>query len=317
MPSYSLNLDNEVIYALNVHIKPKEERPRFKCPECGNRMVFVECERKINHFRHYNISNCEFESEPETEEHYYAKGVVENIFANFVSTSQTTILYGKELPVVDNELDIKKYPDVYLEIPSLGKKIAVEVQYTNYDIRTFRNKILFYAFRNITAIYLFFGEQFQKRFKENNNIYLLKDIEKEIFYKNSLPVHGGYLFYDKNNDPYIEVPQFKPKYKKGNYDYCLALPYDRYVEIACCKTRFIKEFNPVIVKLNDWLYSNCFKQVPMIPSKDLCNHRSTSYQFSDGKIKRYKEVCSICKKFVRWLPKSEAIALGLDDGKSC
>ena len=311
MPSYALNSDNEVIYASSVRIKPKEKRPWFKCPECENRMIFVECERKRNHFRHYRTSNCEFESEPETEEHYYAKDLVENIFATFASMFQEAIRYGKELPVDDRELNIKKYPDVYLEIPHLDRRIAVEVQYANYDIRTFRNKILFYAFRNIIPIYLFFGPQFQRRLKENENIYLLKDIEKEIFYKNGLPLHAGYLFYDKNHDPYVEIPHFKPKYKKGNYDYCAGLPYDRYVEIACCKTRFIKEFNPAIVRLNDWLYSNCFGQVPLIPPRDLCRHPSTSYQFSDGKIKRYKEVCSVCNKFIRWLPNVETRKLGL------
>ncbi|MCP4744887.1 MAG: hypothetical protein GY874_01925 [Desulfobacteraceae bacterium] len=34
----------------------------------------------MNHFRHYKFSNCAFESEPETPEHYYAKRVVERIF---------------------------------------------------------------------------------------------------------------------------------------------------------------------------------------------------------------------------------------------
>jgi len=307
MPSYALTLDNEIIYASNVHTNSKGERPRFKCPECGKRMVFVECEKKINHFRHHNISDCEFESEPETKEHYYAKEVVERIFGAFASSSQITMHFGKELPVVDNDLGIRKYPDVYLEIPSLGKKIAVELQYSNYDIRTFLNKILFYAYRNITVIYLFFGKEFQKRLESNKNIYLLKDIEKEIFYNKKLPAYGAYLFYDKNKVPYVKVHQYKPKYKKGNYDYLLD------IEFVYCKTRFIKGSNTVIAKLDDWLYSKCFKQDPVILSRDLCKHRSTSYQFSDGKIKRYKEVCSTCKKFIRWLPNTDAIALGLNN----
>jgi len=36
-----------------------------------------------------------------------------------------------------------------------------------------------------------------------------------------------------------------------------------------------------------------------------CNHKKSVYIFSDMKIKRYKEACGMCGKFIKWVPNQE------------
>lgn len=310
MPSIALDQNQNPISSFDVKIERYQKRPIFTCPECHKRMVFMDCEKKINHFRHHKLADCEYETEAETPEHYYAKILVEKIFRHFATLTDEKILYRKEYPIIDEKLHIAKYADVYFEMPQVGRKVAVEVQYTNYDIKKFRQKILFYASRNITVVYLFFGENFQKKLNSNKNIYLLKDIEKELFYKNRLPVHGAYLSYDANKIPYAEIPVFTPKYKKGYSLPSFAMSDEIFFESSHCETRFIKDFNPTIYRLKDWLLLLCFEYSYKPPDKNLCKHSQSEFVLNEGKIKRYKEVCKICTKVLRWVPNKEAIFAG-------
>lgn len=47
-----------------------------------------------------------------------------------------------------------------------------------------------------------------------------------------------------------------------------------------------------------------------------CQHIDRKCEMSDGKIKRYKEVCASCGRYMRWVPNVEALALGLNPDES-
>lgn len=49
-----------------------EKRQEFICRFCNKPMVFVDAQLKTKHFRH-KTNICNFQSEPETEEHRYYK----------------------------------------------------------------------------------------------------------------------------------------------------------------------------------------------------------------------------------------------------
>lgn len=47
-----------------------------------------------------------------------------------------------------------------------------------------------------------------------------------------------------------------------------------------------------------------------------CPHSRKERVMSDGKIKRYKEICATCGKYFRWVPNREALELGLKPDES-
>lgn len=305
MPSASINSDGRLVYAENLKFQIGETRPEYACPECSKRMVFVDGTKYAKHFRHYRRSECEYESEPDTKEHSYARGVVESIFRDFSKSDQTCDSH-KEHKIIDAELGIFKFADVYCESEKSHRKLAVEVQQTNYDIRRFLDKIFFYYYRGYTIIYLFIGDEFGKTLNENATIYSLKEIENKIFHEFSLPIWGAYLYYDTNQIPCVEIPTYKPKYKKGSIIY-----YD--IEDAYCATRFIKEFNSQKMRLRDWLSKILYEYDPKYLKSKLHDCKThTRFIKSEKKIVRYKEVCVYCKKTLRWMPNQEALSRGFE-----
>ena len=272
-------------------------------------MVFVDGIKYIKHFRHYRLSNCEYETEPETEGHFYGKKIVEEGFRSF-SENDPTLFFGREYKITDPELGISKYADVYCESKKTGKKLVVEIQQANYDLKTFLDKILFYYYRGYVVVYLFIGNQFGKNISNSKTIYTLKEIESQIFHERSLPIWGAYLYYE-NNLPYVEIPKYKPKYRRGSRAY-----YSEDIDISSsevfCKTRFIKEFNAEKFRLNDWLYNVLYKYHYSHAESVLCNCKRTIFLKSEKKIIRYKEICVYCKRMLRWVPNNEARSRGYE-----
>jgi hypothetical protein len=304
MPSSALSESELLIYAENLKFQINEKRPRYSCPECSKRMIFVDGTKYVKHFRHYRLSDCEFEAEPETEEHLYAKRVVEAILGSF-KKEDPTLLFSREYQIIDAETDMSKYADVYCESKISKKRVVIEIQQTNYNITHFLDKILFYYYSRYDVIYLFIGNQFGKPLEKSSKIYSLKEIENKIFQEKSLPVWGAYLFYDNKKIPFIEIPSYRPKFKRGAYSY---LDFtDKY-----CKTRFIKEFNPERLRLKDWLYKILYEYDHKYVNSKLCDCKRTVYVKSKKKIIRYKEICVYCKKTLRWIPNSEAKIKGLE-----
>lgn len=309
MPSSSINKAGELVYAEKLEFQIGEKRPEFSCPECPNRMVFVDGTKYAKHFRHYRRSECEFETEPDTKEHFYAKGVVEDIFRHF-SESDQTCFFKKEHKITDAEIGMLKYADVYFESKRSERKMVIEVQQANYDIPHFLDKILFYIYRGYTVVYLFIGNQFGKTLSENANIYTLKEIENKIFHEQSLPVWGAYLNYDDKQIPFVEIPTYSQKYKRGASSYYYGEEYD--CSSDYCSTRFIKNFTPRRMRLKDWLFKILYEYDSKYPKSKICNCKRTFFLKSQQKIVRYKEVCAYCKKTLRWVPNKEAQSMGLE-----
>lgn len=309
MPSTSINKDGELIYAENLEFQIDEKRPEYSCPECSNRMVFVDGTKYAKHFRHYRRAECEYETEPETKEHFYAKRVVESIFRNF-SESDQTCFFNKEHKISDAEIETSKYADVYCESKKSARRLVVEVQQANYDITHFLDKILFYIYRGYTVVYLFIGDQFGKTLSDRDTIYTLKEIENKIFQEMSLPIWGAYLHYDSKQIPFVEIPTYSPKYKRGAASYYCDIESN--FSGAYCSTRFIKNFNAQKMRLKDWLFKILYEYDPKYPKSKLCNCKRTGFIKSQKKIIRYKEVCVYCKKTLRWVPNKEAQSMGFE-----
>jgi hypothetical protein len=309
MPSAAINKSEKRVYAEDQNFQFNEKRPEYSCPECSKRMVFVDGTKYAKHFRHYRRSDCEYETEPETKEHFYAKRVVEAIFRHF-SERDSSLLFDREYKITDSEIEISKYADVYCESKESERKLAVEVQQANYDMTRFLDKILFYIYRGYAVIYLFIGDQFGKTLRDRSTIYTLKEIENKIFQEKNLPVFGAYLHYDSKKIPFVEIPTYSQKFKRGAPSYTLDAGTDS--SDAYCSTRFIKNFNPQNMRLKDWLFKILYEYDPKYPRPKPCNCKRTVFIKSQKKIVRYKEVCIYCKKTLRWVPNKETQSTGLD-----
>lgn len=141
-------------------------------------------------------------------------------------------------------------------------------------------------------MYIFIGDDFCNEMKQN--IYSLKEIEKKIFIEKEYfdTVVGCYLKKD-----FITIPIFKEKHAKGRTGYCTH--------------RFIMDYKETRkLPLSDYL-DNIVKysiKMPFIPPQ--CNHNETIYEKYIKEPVRYKEICLLCGKFIKWVPNEEAIAKG-------
>jgi len=275
MPLTAKTNSGERVFAPELGDKNQE----FFCPFCNAQMSFVDAEVRIKHFRHLVKAQCSYE--PETEEHEHYKYAVYKSL-NAAGIGNVFIEHPVE----------KLIADVYLE--RSGKpNVAFEIQASNYNISKYEDKIAYYAFRDILLVYIFIGDVFCNEVRPN--IYSLKEIEKRIFdeKKYNDTVIGCYM-----NEDIITKPSFFPKYAKGGDGFC--------------SNRFIMSYDGTKrMKIDEYLtYVNNF--VVALRYLPKCLHGATTFEKHRGKITRYKVVCAICKKFIKWLPNNEARNLGLD-----
>ena len=275
MPLTALTKSGERVFAPELNYKNQD----FFCPFCKAPMSFVDATLKIKHFRHLIKASCDYEAETEEHENYKYS------------------VYRK-LKAIGNGNVFIEHPvgsliaDVYWE--RRGKPdIAFEIQATNYSASKYENKIAYYAFRHILTVYIFVGDVFCNEVRPN--IYSLKEIEKRIFDENTYldTVIGCYL-----NGDVVTKPFFSKKYAKGGDGYCtnrFIMRYDGTKEISL--TEYLREVDKHII-------AN-----PYFPE---CSHKETVFEKSTGKIPRYKVVCAVCRKFIKWLPNNEARNIGLD-----
>jgi hypothetical protein len=250
----------------------------FYCPSCKAEMLFVDANLKVKHFRHRVA--CECDTEPETVEHVRGKESVYDVLKAYFS--------GK-VEVEDPIGRLKA--DVHWIIG--GKKVAFEIQATNYDPSVFDEKIAYYTRKGYLTVYLFVSDNFCKEVR--TNVYSLKEIEKRIFvdkhYGNS--VIGGYLESDE-----VYLPCFIHKLAKGRDGHCES----RFI-IWRSATKWVSlvNFLKTVQNLN-------ITQPYKLPA---CNHAFKRVEKSEQKLVRYKETCDDCDKFIRWIPNKEAIDMGL------
>lgn len=275
MALLALNQDNKEVFA-DENINKNDN---FHCRHCYGKLSFVNAKLRIKHFRHKVQSNCD--PEPETEEHMFHKKLVFktlldlNLGETFLEPSFDTIFR----------------PDVYLKREQ-KRDIVFEIQATNNKIDLFEKKIKYYSHKGYIIVYLFVPGNFF--YQPRNNVYSLKEIEKRIlvFKSYSESVIGAYINQDK-----ILLPDFENKYAKGGDGYC--------------STRFIilNNFSRCI-PLRQYL-----NEINTFVSKErylpVCNHEDFRYELVSQKIIRYKKMCNLCGKFIKWLPNDEAQKLGL------
>lgn len=142
-------------------------------------------------------------------------------------------------------------------------------------------------------VYIFVGNKFCNEIKEN--IYSLKEIEKRIFLQKAYfdTVVGCYL--EQENTTLLS---FKEKHAKGRRGFCT----DRFI-IDYKETKQL-HLNNFLDYVHNYNIRHSFRPI--------CDHKETTFEKSDLKIKRYKIVCSECGKFVDWLKNEKAIALGFE-----
>ena len=255
-----------------------EKRQEFFCRFCDQPMIFVDAELKTKHFRHKTEALCDFESE--TEEHERYKLLVYHELKNRrIGEAFLEHRIGKTIA------------DIYLRRKS-GPDIAFKIQATNYDVQIYEENIIKYAFRKLLVIYIFVGDNFCKEIKQN--IYSLKEIEKRIINQKAYrdTVIGCYL---ENEN--VTIPSFKEKHAKGRSGYNTH--------------RFIINYNEIRKMLLNHYLDYILEYYIKERYQPQCNHKESAYEKSNGKISRYKEICSDCGKFIKWLSNKEAAANGL------
>ena len=276
MPILAIKGSGEKIWARLV--ESRSSGP-FTCPSCKAEVLFVDANLKIKHFRHR--VECECDSEPETVEHVWGKETVyDSIQGNFGEYVEAEDLIGR------------MKADVHWIFND--KKIAFEIQATNYDPSVFDEKIAYYTRRGYLTVYLFVGDNFGKTVKGKDNIYSLKEIEKRILYNKHYgdSVVGGYL-----DDDGVYLPNFQAKFAKGG--------------VGFCENRFIVwRQHTKTLTLKDFLKTVLMHQINKKYEPPPCQHKHITAEKVTQKLTRYKEVCDDCGKFVRWIPNKEAINMG-------
>lgn len=198
-----------------------ERESEYRCKDCHQKMLFVDADLKIKHFRH--LEKCECESEPETPIHvYHKKAVYEELCK--MNIGQVFLEYS-----IDNNI-IR--PDVLVKRVN-APDIAIEVQATNMDLSLFEKKIEYYKSHGYITVYLFVQSErtigWNKRgdtvFEyttdflqyKRKNVFRLKEIEQRLCYSRHYgsSVRGLYLY-----DHRIYYYDLEPKSVKGGEGYC-------------------------------------------------------------------------------------------------
>jgi competence CoiA-like predicted nuclease len=99
----------------------------------------------VKHFRHKVA--CECDTEPETPAHVWGK-----------ETVYDTLKVGFEGYIEVEDLIGRLKSDVHWVVD--GKKVAFEIQATNYEPAVFDEKIAYYTGREYLTVYLFVGDNF-------------------------------------------------------------------------------------------------------------------------------------------------------------
>jgi hypothetical protein len=134
--------DNKNYLAWNSqdYILIKNNRDNFICPHCKSRVIFVDGIEVIKHFRHYTVSECEWEGE--TKNHLEMKKFVKEFF---------------NIPDDDIEFDFGwARPDLVLRQDN--KIIAIEVQHSKIAVKKFLERTKNYASHNIPVLWIFDGD---------------------------------------------------------------------------------------------------------------------------------------------------------------
>ena len=143
----------------------------FSCPNCDSELIFVNCTKKIKHFRHKIECGCEWENE--TEEHISMK----KFFIEKMKLDPSNVEVNLGFAI----------PDIYLK----EKKIAIEVQHSSISEEKFLFRTKRYTENGIWVLWVFHP----KLIRENIPKFIRK--AHELYYgriycilnKKLMPVH--------------------------------------------------------------------------------------------------------------------------------
>lgn len=154
----------------NEHIEFIKEKNLF-CPNCQNKVLFVNAIKKIKHFRHFNAEECG--GEPETEEHINMKLAMVKFLSQDKKISQ--IITEKRIG--------DQIADVYFKYNN-QLDCAIECQCSPISEEDFKERNKKYHKKRIYKMWIF-GNDFYN-FDEEKESYRLKKIILEnygnIFY---------------------------------------------------------------------------------------------------------------------------------------
>jgi len=123
----------------------------FICPECKEKVVFVNATHKIKHFRHLIKSNCD--PEPETQKHIEMKKfIIEKMNLDPRKNLEVGLGFAR--------------PDIYCEKSSTFK-VAIEVQHSPISYEKFLERTVNYRKNNIHVLWIF-DDCLLKELKEKN-----------------------------------------------------------------------------------------------------------------------------------------------------
>jgi competence CoiA-like predicted nuclease len=136
-------------------------KSKLICPECSQKVVFVDADLKIKHFRHLTESDCH--PEPETIEHIKMK-----------------IFFAKQLKLNKDSIEVNLIfarPDIFLK----EEKIAIEVQHSNISEEIFIQRNKNYTLNGIYPIWIF-HEDLLKEIDGHCNISALLKKAHELYF---------------------------------------------------------------------------------------------------------------------------------------
>ncbi len=211
-----------------------EDKESFICPYCDRRLIFVDGDQVIKHFRHRTENNCEHE--PETQIHLEMKEFIQKIF----NLSDDEIEYTKLL-----HYGFK--PDGFIE----KDNIALEVQHSIISEKDFILRTKKYSDSDIHVLWIFdkniIAENIPAMIKKAHEIYYGRIYVYDNKNKSMYPIHltptkrwvkpfksyGGYYKYYKSKRGLKigeEIKTFQLKKSHNTWkdnNYLLANFYDK------------------------------------------------------------------------------------------
>lgn len=177
------------IYKNKIYYSPEIEEDfgkdnKFKCICCNEELIFHRdlCGVKTQHWNHK--TNCDYETEPESEEHIIKKRwLYDNI----------SDIYKKHLP--DSIMVGDQKPDILLEL--MSQKIAIEIQCSPIGYEKWLERTKKYSEKGIYVFWVFGSRWLKNR---NGNEKRISQVEKEMHYLNF-----GRNYYLITDDKWISI----------------------------------------------------------------------------------------------------------------
>lgn len=207
----AIDLQNEEYISYKINPLDFDEKIDLFCPHCEEKIIFVQCSEKINHFRHYPKTKCITRLfEPESEEHIEMKKKVYEILEKDKRNKdiKTEVIFGDQIA------------DVHCKHQNLD--FVIECQCSNISKKKFEQRHNGWNKKGVYHMWIF-GKKFVNIY-ENSFGQLVFGLAKGLAKK----WHNLYFIFNGNVIHYndgeiINDPLFKP-YLSINGKKCIIIP---------------------------------------------------------------------------------------------